>query len=173
MEYILLQPLKTVDQDRSNVSLIERKTNLTQEEEELIIHEAGGPYSGFIIKKILPFDVELEKCHLSFKLKVFMKQSGNQTNMQHEQRTIQFWFNTESQKDRMTCSNSFFHNLFKGDNFPKDYFMFLLKIMQIFKALKPISLLKIDIQKIGAPQPMTTPSKLFFLHNNNTSKEYG
>ena len=65
----------------------------------------------------------------------------------------------------MTCSNSFFHNLFKGDNFPKDYFMFLLKVMQIFKALKPISLLKIEIEKIGAPQPLSTPSKLlvFFL----------
>lgn len=155
MEFILLQPLQTEDTDRLNVSLIERKKELTAEEEALIIHEASGPYSGFIIKKVLPFNVQLEKCHLSFKLKVYMRQSG-QKNMQHEQRTLQFWFSTQSQKDRMTCSNSFFHNLFKGDNFPKDYFMFLLRVMQIFKALKPISLLKIDIEKIGAPQPLET-----------------
>lgn len=160
MEFILLQPLQPENPDqRSNVSLIERKTNLTEEEESLIIHEAGGPYAGFIIKKILPFNVALEKSHLSFKLKVYMRQSG-QSEMQHEQRTLQFWFSTQSKKDRMTCSNSFFHNLFKGDNFPKDYFMFVLKVMQIFKALKPISLLKIDIEKIGAPQPLNSPMSL-------------
>lgn len=151
MEFILLQPLQTDNADHSNVSLIERKTSLTKEESALILHEAGGPYAGFIIKKILPFSVELEKCHLSFKLKVYMRQSG-QAGVQHEQRTLRFWFSTESQKDRMTCSNSFFHNLFKGENFPKDYFAFLLKVMQIFKALKPISLLKIDIEKLGSPQ---------------------
>jgi hypothetical protein len=158
MEFILLQPLQTDHPDRLNVSLIERKTSLTIEEEKLIIHEAGGPYAGFIIKKILPFNVELEKCHLSFKLKVYVQDKtgskSGQTNMQHEQRTLRFWFSTESLKDRMTCSNSFFHNLFKGENFPKDYFAFLLKVMQIFKALKPISLLKIDIEKLGSPQPL-------------------
>lgn len=61
----------------------------------------------------------------------------------------------------MTCSNSFFHNLFKGDNFPKDYFMFLLKVMQIFKALKSISQLKIDFEKIGLPQPIQATSMKF------------
>jgi hypothetical protein len=58
----------------------------------------------------------------------------------------------------MTYSNSFFHNLFKGDNFPKDYFMFLLKVMQIFKALKAISQLKIEFIKVGSPQPIAAPS---------------
>ena len=58
----------------------------------------------------------------------------------------------------MTYSNSFFHNLFKGDNFPKDYFMFLLKVMQIFKALKAIAQLKIEFIKVGGPQPITAPS---------------
>ena len=91
MEFILLQPLQTDDPDRLNVSLIERKRELTDDEEALIIHEAAGPYSGFIIKKILPFNVELEKCHLSFKLKVFMRQSG-QTNMQHVTFLSQIYF---------------------------------------------------------------------------------
>jgi hypothetical protein len=59
----------------------------------------------------------------------------------------------------MTCSNSFFHNLFKGDNFPKDYFMFLLRVMQIFKALKSLGQLKIEIEKIGPAQPVNSPSK--------------
>ena len=77
-------------------------------------------------------------------------------------RILQFWFSTDDTKERMTCSNSFFHNLFKGDNFPKDYFMFLLKIMQIFKALRSISQLKIEFEKVGLPQPINTPSKFIF-----------
>ena len=81
MEYILLQPLPTGSGDRLNVSLIERKFDLTREEEALILHKAGGPFAGFIVKKILPYDIELDACHLSFKLNVYMRQSG-QTNMQ-------------------------------------------------------------------------------------------
>ena len=72
---------------------------------------------------------------------------------------IEFWFSTQSESERMTCSNSFFHNLFKGDNFPKDYFMFLLRVMQIFKALKSLGQLKIEIEKISPAQPVNSPSK--------------
>ena len=54
----------------------------------------------------------------------------------------------------MNYSNSFFYNLFKGDNFPKDYFNFLLKVMQIFKALKPIMQLKVEIEQIGVAENM-------------------
>ena len=85
--------------------------------------------------------------------------SNNTINQ--ELRILQFWFSTNSDKERLTCSNSFFHNLFKGDNFPKDYFTFLLKVMQIFKALKPISQLKIEFEKLGNPQPISAPSKYF------------
>ncbi len=80
MEYILLQPL--INDNIKNVSLIERKTNLTSEEESLILHKADGPYSGFIVKKILPFDLKLDKCHLSFKLNVYMKKSGESISHQ-------------------------------------------------------------------------------------------
>lgn len=78
--------------------------------------------------------------------------------LKKEQRVLQFWFSTQSQSDRMTWSNSFFHNLLKGD-FPKDYFMFLLKIMQIVKGLKGISHLKIEIEKLGIPQPVEIKCK--------------
>lgn len=186
MEFIILQPLQTNKKDL-NTSLIQRKFEITPEEESLILHEAGGPYSGFVVKKIIPLGsqqqaLNLDKCDLSFKLNVFMKhatlpemQQVFEENLFHnkfiqfylikkktvkEQRVLQFWFSTDSAKDRMTCSNSFFHNLFKGDNFPKDYFMFLLKIMQIFKVLKPIRQLKIEIEKVGSPQPLGSQCKI-------------
>ena len=80
MEYILLQPLQTNNPDRLNLSLIERKSSITKEEENLIIHQGGGPFSGFIVKKILPLNkqnaLNLDKCDLSFKLSVYMKDSS-------------------------------------------------------------------------------------------------
>ncbi len=62
--------------------------SLTQDEEGLIEHKAGGPFSGFVVKKILPLHMQrtlsLDKCHLSFKLNVFMKRAGNESeDMQH------------------------------------------------------------------------------------------
>ena len=178
MEYIILQPMQTRNKG-SNVSLVQRQSSLTPEEERLVLHEAGGPFSGFVVKKLLPLHMQQHsalvtsaaKCDLSFRLNVFMRHhhkpaaeassasivnESSMSSIQQEQRTIEFWFATNaSQAERMTCSNSFFHNLFKGDNFPKDYFMFLLRIMQIFKALKPIVQLRIDIEQIG-PLPSTT-----------------
>jgi hypothetical protein len=166
MEYILLQPLQT-NNPSLNVSLVERKYELTTDEKKLILHEASGAYSGFVVKKILPLHLQTQsmrdkKCDLTFKLNVYMKNTSR-SEMQHEVRTIQFWFATNSEKERMTYSNSFFHNLFKGDNFPKDYFMFLLRIMQIFKALKAIQQLKIEIEQTGQTQPPSSPSKYSFL----------
>jgi hypothetical protein len=130
MEYIILQPIQT-NNEKLNVSIIERKYQLSREEESLILHEAGGPFAGFIIKKMIPNSmhiktVDTEKAHLYFKLNVYVKHA-NKPDIQQEQRTIQFWFSTESSNQRLTYSNSFFHNLFKGDNFPRDYFNFLLK----------------------------------------------
>ena len=70
-----------------------------------------------------------------------------------------FWFSTQSEKERHTITTSFFHNLYKGDGFPKDYFEFLLKVMQIIKVLKQVRQLKIEFQQIGEPQPLNPPSK--------------
>ena len=81
MEYIILQPLQTKS-DKLNVSIIERKINISPEEEKLILHEAGGAYSGFIVKKILPTNNQpsfytSEKGDSSFKLNVFMRHATN------------------------------------------------------------------------------------------------
>jgi hypothetical protein len=156
MEYIILQPLQTRSKSL-NVSLVQRQLSLTPEEESLVLHAAGGPFAGFVVKKLLPIHMQASvesKSNLSFRLNVYVRhqhsnhssdaESSPPGSVQQEQRTIEFWFTaTASQAERMTCTNSFFHNLFKGDNFPKDYFAFLLRIMQIFKALKPIGQLRI------------------------------
>ena len=81
MEYIILQPLQTRS-DTLNVSIIERKIDITADEKKLIMHEAGGPYSGFIVKKILPLNYQpsvytSEKGDSSFKLNVFMRHATN------------------------------------------------------------------------------------------------
>jgi hypothetical protein len=168
MEYILLQPLQTKS-EKLNVSVIERKYELSKEEEGLILHEAGGPFAGFIVKKMMPIAMQQtrlvnpDKSDLSFKLKVYMRHASR-PEMQQEQRTLQFWFSTESERERMNYSNSFFHNLFKGENFPKDYFNFLLKVMQIFKALKPIVQLRVEIEQVGQAQPLNSKCKLTLDH---------
>jgi hypothetical protein len=84
MEYVILQPMQTVNENL-NVSLIERKYSITAEEERLILHEAGGPFSGFIVKKILPLNMQpsqSKKCDLSFKFNVFMRHANNADEMQ-------------------------------------------------------------------------------------------
>jgi hypothetical protein len=164
MEYILLQPLQT-NSDKLNVSVIERKFELSKEEESLILHEAGGPFAGFIVKKMMPVSMQQRllinqtKSDLSFKLNVYVKHASK-PEMQQEQRTLQFWFSPITENERLNYSNSFFHNLFKGDNFPKDYFNFLLKVMQIFKALKPIMQLRVEIEKVVQSQPLSSKCKL-------------
>jgi hypothetical protein len=86
MEYIILQPLQTKNIN-SNVSLIERKYSITAEEEKLILHEAGGPFSGFIVKKILPLNMQNDfaiirrNSDVSFKLNVYMRHA-NSSEMQ-------------------------------------------------------------------------------------------
>lgn len=82
--------------------------------------------------------------------------------IEKEVRILEFWFGSASQQDRMTCLNSFFHNLLKGD-FPKDYFLFLLKTMQIVKGLRGISLLKIEIERLGDPTAIETRCKLILI----------
>lgn len=81
MEYIILQPLESIDINK-NISLIERKTDLTEFEQSLVIHESGGPFAGFIVKKSMPIDLQnqvlrLSKSDMTSKIKVLMK-SANQ-----------------------------------------------------------------------------------------------
>ena len=167
MEFIILQPLQTNSKDL-NVSLIQRRHELTADEESSILHEGDGQYEGFVIKKSLPQHMQaslnLAPCHLLCKLKLYMKHATNSetrhvrsqppliaTPLIHpvsglffgvfsfffkERRTLQFWFSASSEKERSDCYNTFLRSLLKPDNFPKDYFTFLLKIMLIFKELK-------------------------------------
>ncbi|CAF0740040.1 unnamed protein product [Brachionus calyciflorus] len=157
MEYIVLEPLQCEKQTQ-NVSIVERKFEITPEEQKLLIHEAEGPFTGFIVKKAIPIHLpkkiqNMNKFDLSFKLKILMKHA-TLPQVQQEKRELKFWFMTKDEKERIKMANMFFKNLFKGDDFPKDYFLFLLRIMQIVKALKPIARIKIEIEKIGEPQPL-------------------
>ena len=77
MEYIILQPLQT-NNEKLNISIIQRKHEISKEEENLILHEAGGAFAGFIIKKMMPIHLQqrllnFDKSDLAFKLNVFMK----------------------------------------------------------------------------------------------------
>ncbi len=57
----------------------------------------------------------------------------------------------------MSYSHNFFQILFR-DNFPKDYFTFILRLMQLLRAFSPIKKLKLDIATIGTPLPLGSPS---------------
>lgn len=162
MEYIVLEPLISKNPSQ-NQSIIERKTKLTPEEEQLIIHEGEGLFTGFIVKKC-PMSLQMQesllnfrKFDLSFKLKILMKhQSLDQE--QQEQRVLKIWFINNDKKEHLNCSNMFFRNLFKQD-FPRDYFSFLLRIMQLIKVFKYITRVKVEIEKIGQPQPLGSQCK--------------
>ncbi|RMZ95820.1 hypothetical protein BpHYR1_017278 [Brachionus plicatilis] len=156
MEYIVLEPLVSKNTGL-NLSIIERKTKITAEEEKLILHEAEGSFTGFIVKKPMPLLIQesllnFRKSDLSFKLKVLMKHL-TLAQEQQEQRVLTFWFINADKKEHLNCSNMFFRNLFKQD-FPRDYFSFLLRIMQIIKVVKSISRVKVEIEKIGSPKPL-------------------
>lgn len=58
----------------------------------------------------------------------------------------------------MGYSHNFFQILFR-DNFPKDYFTFILRLMQLLRAFAPIKKIKLEIQTIGTPLPLGSPSK--------------
>ena len=92
MEYIILQPLQT-NNEKLNVSIVQRKAELTREEESLILHEAEGPFAGFIIKKMMPIELQqrllsFDKSDLSFKLNMFMKHA---TRPEMQQVSVQFY----------------------------------------------------------------------------------
>lgn len=80
MEFIILQPLQTNSKDL-NVSLIQRRHELTPDEESSILHEGDGQYEGFVIKKSMPQHMQaslnLAPCHLLCKLKLYMKHATN------------------------------------------------------------------------------------------------
>lgn len=104
------------------------------------------------------FSISTVNCFFFFFLLKFVFFSFNS----QEIRILEFWFASTSHSDRMTCSNSFFHNLLKGD-FPKDYFLFLLKIMQIVKGLRGIIRLKIDIERLGDPTSVETRCQCVYI----------
>lgn len=149
--------------DKLNVTLIERKlqNELTSEDEASILHRAGGPFTGFIINKLaskeLNASLSREPCHLSFKLNVYMRRSSN-SEIQQETRCLEFWFIPSTEEERMSYSHNFFQILFR-DNFPKDYFTFILRLMQLLRAFSPIKKLKLDIATIGTPLPLGSPIK--------------
>lgn len=80
MEYIVLQPLESADPNK-NISLIERKNEINEYEQSLILHESGGPFAGFIVKKAMPIQLQarfinLTKSDMSSKIKVLMKNAN-------------------------------------------------------------------------------------------------
>lgn len=163
MEYIVLEPLVS-KKPGVNQSIIERKSKITPDEEKLILHEAEGSFSGFIVKQPISLQhqetmLNFRKFDLSFKLKILMKHL-TLAEEQQEQRVLKFWFINNDKKEHLTCSNMFFRNLFKND-FPRDYFSFLLRIMQMIKALKSIVRVKVEIEKIGNPQPLGSQCMFF------------
>jgi hypothetical protein len=63
----------------------------------------------------------------------------------------------------MSYSHDFFRILFRNDNFPKDYFTFVLRLMQLLKAFTPIRQLKLEIEKVGTPLPVGSTRTLVAL----------
>ncbi len=74
-------------------------------------------------------------------------------------RSLKFWFYESSEEEQMGYSHDFFRILFRNDNFPKDYFTFVLRLMQLIKAFTPIKQLKLEIEKVGQPLPVGSTSK--------------
>lgn len=144
--------------DARTITLIERKATLTQDEERSVLHAAGGKFAGFVVNNYSPERIAAFRApHFSFKFNVFVRNTASQ-QMQQETRTIQFIFCDSSEDDRIKYCDEFFRIMFKNE-FPKDYFTFILLLMQMIKGFKPIDSLKVEIEKTGALMPIGSPTK--------------
>jgi len=78
---------------------------------------------------------------------VFVKDKKTQ-NLHQENRILRLWFFKPNQDDSLRDGHEFIRTLFKSDEFPKDYFSFIKRLMELLRKYTKIRKIELEIQTI-------------------------
>lgn len=140
-EYVVLIPLEKTS--TLNIVSIERRfiDDLTDRN---ILHVGSGKNGEFVIyKNSLPAVRENESSQFQSEFKVFV--TDRQTNeIQQENRRLKFWFHQFVRND----TEELIRLLFKSDEFPRDYFSFIKRLMEFLLMFKRIRRIELTIETL-------------------------
>ncbi|CAF3180281.1 unnamed protein product [Rotaria socialis] len=142
-EYIVLIPLQKTS--TINKISIERR-DIVDIKDKNILHIGGGSNVDFIIYKNCPLmqqDNELAPCSSEFKVFMIDKQTEK---LHQENRILHFWFYNLTKQQSIDHTNEFLSRLFKADEFPRDYFSFIKRLMELLRLFSSIRKLQLEIQ---------------------------
>ncbi|CAF3028040.1 unnamed protein product [Rotaria sp. Silwood2] len=145
-EYIVLIPLQKTS--TINKVSIERR-NIDDTTDKNILYIGNGSNVDFIIYKnaqLIQDDNESNQFSTQFKVFMIDKQTKK---LHQENRTINFWFNNHfGQNQYADDTNEFLRILFKSDEFPRDYFSFIKRLMELLRLFSSIRKLELQIQTL-------------------------
>ncbi|CAF0873416.1 unnamed protein product [Adineta steineri] len=145
-EYVVLIPLHKTS--TINTVLIERR-KVADITDKNILHIGSGRNVDFIIyKNSEPAIRDNEPVQFSSQFKVFM--TDKQTDEIHqENRTLRLWFYNLTQNQCLSDAHEFIRSLFKSDEFPRDYFSFIKRLMELLRMFTRIRKIELEIQTIN------------------------
>ncbi|CAF0984238.1 unnamed protein product [Adineta steineri] len=144
-EYIVLIPLQKTS--TVNIVSIERQ-NLVDKTDKNILHIGSGLNDDFIIyKNSQSVQEENEPVEFSSRFKVFM--IDKQTKKIHqENRILHFWFYDLQTDECVNETNEFMRVLLKSNEFPRDYFSFIKRLMELLRTFSIIRKIQLEIQTL-------------------------
>ncbi|CAF0973880.1 unnamed protein product [Rotaria magnacalcarata] len=144
-EYVVLIPLQKTA--ILNIVLIERR-RVGDITDKNILHIGSGRNVDFIIyKNSLPVESDNEPSQFSSQFKVFMMDKRTQ-ELNQENRILRFWFHSLEQNQCLYDANELIHALFKSDEFPRDYFSFIKRLMELLRMFTRIRKIELEIQTL-------------------------
>ncbi|CAF4221574.1 unnamed protein product [Rotaria socialis] len=144
-EYVVLIPLQKTA--ILNIVLIERR-RVSDITDKNILHIGSGRNVDFIIyKNSLPVQSDNEPSQFSSQFKVFMMDKRTQ-ELNQENRILRFWFYSLEQNQCLYDANELLRALFKSDEFPRDYFSFIKRLMELLRMFTRIRKIELEIQTL-------------------------
>ncbi|CAF1022702.1 unnamed protein product [Rotaria sordida] len=145
-EYVILIPLQKTS--TINIVLIERR-KVNDITDKNILHIGSGRNVDFIIyKNSLPAQPDNEPVQFSSQFKVFMIDKKTQ-ELHQENRILRLWFYSLTQNQCLYDANELIRLLFKSDEFPRDYFSFIKRLMELLRMFTRIRKIELEIQTLN------------------------
>ncbi|CAF2675522.1 unnamed protein product [Rotaria sp. Silwood2] len=145
-EYVVLIPLEKTS--TLNIVSIERR-KVADITDKNILHIGSGRNVDFIIyKNSQPARSDNEPVQFSSQFKVFMTDKKTQ-ELHQENRTLRLWFYSLTQNQCLYDANELIRSLFKSDEFPRDYFSFIKRLMELLRMFTRIRKIELEIQTLN------------------------
>ncbi|CAF1010450.1 unnamed protein product [Rotaria sordida] len=145
-EYVILIPLEKTS--TINIVSIERR-KVNDITDKNILHIGSGRNVDFIIyKNSLPAQPDNEPVQFSSQFKVFMIDKKTQ-ELHQENRILRLWFYSLTQNQCLYDANELIRLLFKSDEFPRDYFSFIKRLMELLRMFTRIRKIELEIQTLN------------------------